>query len=356
MKVCIIGNSLTALTLAKTLVNQGIYVDIYFDLKIKNQNKNRTIGISKSNTDFFNKNILNIEKYLWKINNIEIYSQKMKKKILNFENKGEHLFSIIRNSDLMDYLINALKKNELLMFKKKAFKYETLIKSYKLIFNCEADNQISKKHFYKKIDKDYKSYAHASVISHKKIVKNNIASQIFTEKGPLAFLPISEKQTSVVYSCRGEKNINFEKFIKEHNSKYFITKINKVSSFKLQSSNLRSYRHNNILAFGDLLHRLHPLAGQGFNMTLRDIQTILRLIKEKSELGLDLDKSIFVNFERAIKHKNYLFSSGIDFIYEFFTFESKINTKLLSKSVKFLGENKLISNFFSKFADKGILN
>ena len=47
MKVCIIGNSLTSLTLAKTLVNLGIYVDIFFDLKKKNQDKNRTIEISK---------------------------------------------------------------------------------------------------------------------------------------------------------------------------------------------------------------------------------------------------------------------------------------------------------------------
>ena len=95
MKVCIIGDNLTSLTLAKTLVNQGIYVDIFSNFKINNQNKNRTIGISKSNVDFFNKNILNINKYLWNINKIEIYSQSFdNKKILNFEKKGEQLFAI----------------------------------------------------------------------------------------------------------------------------------------------------------------------------------------------------------------------------------------------------------------------
>ena len=63
MKICIIGNGLTSLTLAKTLVNQGIYVDIF--IKIMNiQNKIRTIGISKSNTDFFNQNILDIKNYV----------------------------------------------------------------------------------------------------------------------------------------------------------------------------------------------------------------------------------------------------------------------------------------------------
>ena len=206
MKVCIIGNSLTAFTLAKTLVNQGIYVDIFFSLKNKNQNKNRTIGISKSNIDFFNKNILNIDKFLWKIHKIDIFSQKVEnKKILCFQNESDYLFSIIKNHELFDCLMKVLKKNKFLRFRKENFKYELLKKNYKLIFNCESNNEISKKYFYRKINKDYKSYAHTTVIHHKKLTKNDIASQIFTEKGPLAFLPISEKKTSIVYSIRGKK-------------------------------------------------------------------------------------------------------------------------------------------------------
>ena len=278
------------------------------------------------------------------------------KKILNFQNNGKHLFSIIRNDELTSYLIKVLKKDKFLTFKKNIPKYEFLVKNYKLVFNCDSNNKISKKYFYKKIDKDYNSYAHTTVICHNRLKKNDIASQIFTIKGPLAFLPISEKQTSVVYSCIGDKNINLESVIKKHNLKYTITKINKVSCFKLQLSNLRLYRHRNILAFGDSLHRLHPLAGQGYNMTIRDIKTISQLVRKKIELGLELDKSIFIDFEKKTKHKNYLFSNGIDLIYEFFNFENKIDTKILSQSVKFLGENKFVSKFFSKIADKGFVS
>ena len=91
-------------------------------------------------------------------------------------------------------------------------------------------------------------------------------------------------------------------------------------------------------------------------MTIRDIQVISKLIRKKTELGLELDNSIFIDFEKKTKHKNYLFSNGIDFIYEFFNLENKIDTKILSQSVKFLGENKFIKNFFSKIADKGLIN
>ena len=113
MKVCIIGDGLVSLTLAKTLVNQGIFVDILTNKKYYKVNKYRTIGISKENIDFFNKKILNIEKLLWKIKKIEIYSQNLKnKKLLDFENKNDQLFSIIKNYELFDNLILSLKKNK----------------------------------------------------------------------------------------------------------------------------------------------------------------------------------------------------------------------------------------------------
>ena len=210
-----------------------------------------------------------------------------------------------------------------------------------------------RKFFFRKNEKYYNSYAHATIIEHKRI-KNNIARQIFTRNGPLAFLPISQKNTSIVYSARGEKNVNLKNIIKKYNSKYSILKINNTSIFALKSFSLRNYYHDNILAFGDLLHKLHPLAGQGFNMSLRDIKVLVRLIQNKIDHGLDLDSSICMDFEKKIKHTNYLFSSGIDFIYEYFNFESKVNNKIFSKSLKLLAKNKNINKLFTKFADKGI--
>ena len=47
------------------------------------------------------------------------------------------------------------------------------------------------------------------------------------------------------------------------------------------SVNLRNYYHKNILAFGDLIHRVHPLAGQGFNMTIRDTKELTNIIDLK---------------------------------------------------------------------------
>ena len=57
MRVCILGTSLSSLTLAKSLVNQKIYVDVLYFKKRFLVNKTRTIGISKSNVEFFKEKI-----------------------------------------------------------------------------------------------------------------------------------------------------------------------------------------------------------------------------------------------------------------------------------------------------------
>ena len=76
---------------------------------------------------------------------------------------------------------------------------------------------------------------------------------------------------------------------------------------ELNSSNLRKYYEDNILAFGDLLHKIHPLAGQGFNMSIRDIKLLSDLIDQRIKIGLDLDSSLCKEFANSAQDKNYIF-------------------------------------------------
>jgi len=353
MKVCILGSGLSSLALAKALINIDVYVDIFSKTNLK-QNKSRTLGISKSNIKFFNNNIFNIDKLLWDIKKIEVYSENLNyEKILDFQDNNKILFSIIKNYELHNYLFSELKKSKLVTFKNKIQNYNSIKDKYKLIINCDLDNIITKKFFYKKFSKNYDSFAHTAIIDHKKMSNNKIAYQTFTKKGPIAFLPISDKQTSVVYSVKGFTNINLRDLISKYNLKYKISNIKNLDSFELKSSDLRVYHHENILAFGDLLHKIHPLAGQGFNMTIRDIKNLIKIAEKRINLGLELDSSICLDFEKYNKHKNFLFAKGIDFIYEFFNLENKINNNIISHSVKFLGKNKTTNNFLIKIADKG---
>ena len=88
MKVCIIGDGLVSLTLANVLIQKDLSVDILFNNKTNKYCKTRTLGISKSNIDYFNKEIINIKKILWEIKNIKIFTENLSnKEILNFTHK-----------------------------------------------------------------------------------------------------------------------------------------------------------------------------------------------------------------------------------------------------------------------------
>jgi 2-octaprenyl-6-methoxyphenol hydroxylase len=357
MTVCILGNSLTALTLAKALVNYEIDVDVIFNKKNYKISDSRTIGISKNNVDFFNSNIINIEKLIWNIKTIEIFSENLKKeKLINFKANKCQLFSIIKNYKLHQLLNKDLSKSKFFRSKFSTKENLSLLNKYELIINCDPFNFITKRYFSKKIFKEYNSIAYTTIISHDEII-NDTAFQIFTKKGPLAFLPISNKKTSIVYSVHNSNNReeNIKKLIKDKNFNYKIRNIEKINSFELKFLNLRSYYHNNILAFGDLLHKVHPLAGQGFNMTIRDIKILLQIIKKRLDVGLSLDSSVNLEFQKKTKHKNFIFSNGIDLIHEFFNIERKTKTNFLSKSVKLIGNHPSINRMFTKIADKGVL-
>ena len=156
MTVCILGNSLTALTLDKALVNYEINVDVIFNKKNYIISHSRTIGISKNNVDFFNNNIINIEKLIWNIKTIEIYSENLKReKLINFKENKSQLFSIIKNYKLHQLLDKNLSKSKFFRSKFSTEKNFSFLNKYELVVNCDSFNLITKRYFNKKISKEF---------------------------------------------------------------------------------------------------------------------------------------------------------------------------------------------------------
>ena len=358
MNICLIGESLTSLALAKSLVNKKINVFLFTNKKNNKRYQTRTLGISKKNFDFFDQKILRIKKnFFWEIDQIEIFTDKDKNdRLLNFDKNNQTLFSMIKHKNIYDLLNKNLKKNKFfkkLLIKNKNFYKKIINKNkYDLIINFNPTNEISKKYFNKKIVKDYNSSAHTTVLKHESL-KNKKAIQIFTKYGPIAFLPISKTETSVVFSIMNQnKKLTESKvfdLIKEFNINYRIKNFKRLENFKLKLHTTRNYYYKNIMNFGDNLHKIHPVAGQGFNMCLRDIKIISGIIEDRLSLGLELDPSIYEEFEKKTKHLNFLFSNSIDFIYEFFKSENKFFKKILKK----LNEKKTFKNVLQKYADQG---
>ena len=144
MKICLIGNGLTNLILAKILLKKKFKVDLYFK-KRKNNSLIRTIGISSQNLKFLRQNIYNVNKIGWPINKIKIYNEKNKKKeILNFNSKKYPRFYIVKNIKIYNIINKNLKLEKNFLQKKinnNSF-YTSIInnKNYDLIINSESQN------------------------------------------------------------------------------------------------------------------------------------------------------------------------------------------------------------------------
>jgi len=90
-------------------------------------------------------------------------------------------------------------------------------------------------------------------------------------------------------------------------------------------------------------------------MTIRDIKVLLDIIKKRTDVGLSLDSSVNLEFQNKIKHKNFIFSNGVDLIHEFFKVERKINSNFISKYVKVIGNYPKFNKMFTEIADRGVL-
>ncbi len=347
MKICLLGNNLTNLVLANILLKKKINVDIISQAKSSSlTNSIRTIAISNENYEFLKENIKGLSSLGWPTEKIKIYSDKNKSsELFEFKNKKQNNFYLLKYSTFF----NLMKKNKFLkIIKLKTYNFNYINKrNYNLIINSEKNNPITKKYFQKKVEKNYKSLAHTAIIDHKKI-ENRIATQIFTKNGPLAFLPLSNNQTSIVFSNNSTKlmnKLNLLAKINSYNYQYKITKISEVESVDIKFSVLREYIYKNILSFGDLIHKVHPLAGQGFNMTIRDIKSLSNILDENIKLGIEDGQMIAQKFQENNKHLNFMFGLGIDTINSFFKLDAKLKNNLSEPIFKVLKGNKFLNKY-----------
>ena len=360
MKACLIGYNLTNLLLAILLCKKGFEVDIIFEEKNRFKTRNRTIGISQNNIKFL-KTFLKIPtRYLWPIHEIIILNSKNNpSKKIKFKDSENENFFLIKQRLLLKLSENKCTKLKNIKFKK--FKSKEILKlekinDYNFVINSQANNILIKKFFSNGIKKDYNSTAFTAILNHKK-TDNQTAVQIFTKYGPLAFLPLSREKTSIVYSVQKKYGLNLPQVkdeILKYSNKYNFKKIYNVEKFDLKYYFPRKFVHNNILCFGDALHRIHPLAGQGFNMTLRDIKELSKLIDQKLSLGLDIDSFLLKEFEEKVKHTNYFYSKGIDLIHNYFMFDNNMNNILSKPIFNLLNKNKNFKKYAYRFANEGI--
>ena len=374
-KICIIGASLTGLITAISLSRLNCKIDLIMSNNVKIQQSNRTTAISNSNFDYLNSfNISkSFKKHAWPCSFMELYTEDKNNrfsKVFEFknENKSESVLYMMENKKIINLMIRKIKKIKNISLIRNKFiskingtgllknvKINNNTNKYNLIIICTGNNSNLVKDLFKDpiIKNAYNEMSCTAILKHKSF-KNNSARQVFLNDGIMALLPISNTKTSVVFSIK-RKNINSSIAMKNKikiYTKNFLKNITFLTDFKFRDLNflIRSkYYKDRVLLFGDTLHTIHPFIGQGFNMTLRDLSSLERILRKKISLGLDVgSEEILYEFSAETKPRNFIFSASSDILKNTFSYNILKNDVL-----KILNNNNLAKNIFFNIADKG---
>ena len=375
-KICIIGDGLAGLSTAVILSQENIKIDLYIDNKTKKlKNDDRTTAISESSYQFIKEKLhIRNQNIFWPCKEIKLFIEETKliNNFLNFKEKNKNLMYIFKNKELKDKLENQIKikkniklikqniesidyKDGSILVKKRKFFYDLIILcigSRSKLYNNITSDRI--------IEKNYKEVAITTIVKHNS--KINEASQFFLKEGPLAILPFNKSMFSVVWSVSNEYFQKNNKFLKRILNKkiqillnnFKIKTISKIQSFPIILNLKTKYFKKNILILGDGLHSVHPMAGQGFNLVLRDIKKLCSLTSSTLKLGLSLKNSFLLKkFYQARKPENIILSLGIDLTNIFFK-DNKYFSPIRKKLLNNINNYKFIKKISQIISDKGI--
>jgi len=122
------------------------------------------------------------------------------------------------------------------------------------------------------------------------------AFERFTEHGPMALLPMTQNRYSLVWCMPNAhlehyKTLEPDAFIAELQTAFgyragVFKQVGMRAQYPLVLGRVEQLVHHRSLLIGNAAHAIHPIAGQGFNLGLRDIQALVELIaSEQHVLG-----------------------------------------------------------------------
>ena len=381
----IIGGGLIGTTTAIALSQLGYKITVLeqnsvYNFKAKHDD-HRTVAISEGSKNFLT------ELGLWKY--IQPFSEPIKKirvidrklaNMLEFDNerRTSNLGYIVENKNLLDILYTSIKKNKnVSIFNNIKIKdIQNIndiinISTNKILIssdlNIAADGKKSLTRRILKTPYFYKNYNKKALVLTLEHTKNhnNTAFEYFYNKGPLAILPMKRKKninmSSIVWTNDDEYLSNIIKLdtkklisILNQASQSCIGDIKKIVSKQLfpLSAHINSrFYENRTIYIGDSAHSFHPIAGQGWNLGIKDVESLCCHVKKYNKLGIDLGGSMFCKEYHKMNYFNafrlYQITDKLDSVFK--------NNNNLFYFIRVLGinyiqKNKLLKNMVSDFA------
>ncbi len=230
-------------------------------------------------------------------------------------------------------------------------KKEEIISSRALIFTSGSQLDIVKDLFEPKIQKDYKQNAIVCEIltnSYDSIT----AFERFTDDGILGVIPRKKNSWTLIYSTNLKESNYIYELSKSKLKYYFqsllgskcgeIMDIKNLVSYPLKLNFYENFTNKNTCLLGDAAHTLHPIAGQSFNLSVRDCLEITKTIKEFSKADNINFSHIFSDYESKRRKEVKRIVKFTDFLSTFVHGRNIVKNKFISLFLLMIDSNKAL--------------
>jgi 2-octaprenyl-6-methoxyphenol hydroxylase len=174
----------------------------------------------------------------------------------------------------------------------------------------------------------YDQKAIVTTFAHE-LPNDGVAHQIFFAGGPLALLPLTDNRCSIVWSDTARAvdaamALQTDAFTTELARRIggFLGEI-KLSAprqaYPLSLQMAERYTDDRLVLVGDAAHAIHPIAGQGLNMGLRDAAALADVVAEARGVGLDLGGAAIGDYEAWRNFDNKMLGVSTDILNRLFS-------------------------------------
>ena len=172
-----------------------------------------------------------------------------------------------------------------------------VLKGRVLVGSDGRDSGVAKRAGIQRWGHDYGQTALVCAIDHEK-PHGGVAHQFFMPPGPLAILPLPGNRSSIVWTEARDRaaviaGLGPEAYLAELRPRFgdFLGDIRLAGArfgYPLGLSLAESFTAERVALAGDAAHGIHPLAGQGLNLGLRDVAALAEVLVEAHRRGLDV--------------------------------------------------------------------
>jgi 2-octaprenyl-6-methoxyphenol hydroxylase len=169
---------------------------------------------------------------------------------------------------------------------------------------------------------DYGQTGIVCTVEHE-VPHDGVAQEYFLPGGPFAILPMVGNRSSLVWTEKTEDakailSLGDEAFAQEMRARFgdylgACAPVGPRWSYPLTLQLARDYVRPRLALIGDAAHGIHPIAGQGLNLGLRDVAAAAEVVVDAARLGLDIGAlDVLERYQRWRRFDNVALSLLMD--------------------------------------------